>query len=83
MSKLDVIRAWKDKDYRNSLSQEEQALLPANPSGEIELSMDELAQVDGAGGSYSMLTAGCCSPTWYYSWISSGDCTLNGCEWND
>ncbi len=82
MSKMDIIRAWKDKEYRNSLSQEEQAQLPANPSGEIELNPSELAQVNGAG-TYAMLTAGCCSPTWYYSFVSSGNCTVGGCEWND
>jgi len=47
MSKLDVIRAWKDKEYRNSLSQDEQALLPENPAGRIELDSTELEEVNG------------------------------------
>ena len=47
MSDLDVIRAWKDEVYRNSLSADEQALLPANPAGAMELTDDELKGVDG------------------------------------
>lgn len=42
MTQLDIIRAWKDEDYRNSLSMTDQALLPSNPVGMIELSDDEL-----------------------------------------
>jgi mersacidin/lichenicidin family type 2 lantibiotic len=46
--KFDIVRAWKDESYRNSLSSEEQALLPANPAGELELSESELEEVTGA-----------------------------------
>lgn len=42
-----IIRAWKDDDYRLSLSETERALLPANPAGLVELTDDELAQVAG------------------------------------
>jgi mersacidin/lichenicidin family type 2 lantibiotic len=45
-----IIRAWKDPEYRQSLSQEEQALLPENPAGAIELTDEELDMV--AGGSW-------------------------------
>lgn len=37
MSKVNIIRAWKDEAYRMSLSPEERASLPANPAGSIEL----------------------------------------------
>lgn len=37
-----IIRAWKDEEYRISLSQIELALLPEHPSGVIELSDDDL-----------------------------------------
>ena len=47
MSELDIIRAWKDKTYRNSLSAEELAQLPEHPAGAIDLTDDELANVDG------------------------------------
>ena len=48
-----VIRAWKDEAYRQSLSAEEQALLPANPVGEIELTDADLEAVYGAWGGIS------------------------------
>lgn len=41
-NKIDVIRAWKDQSYRNSLSKEQLAQLPANPAGNLveeEMSM--------------------------------------------
>jgi len=44
---MDIIRAWKDEEYRLSLSEEEQALLPANPAGLTELSDDELDSIVG------------------------------------
>lgn len=47
MSELDIIRAWKDKAYRNSLSADELAQLPEHPAGAIELTNDELTHVDG------------------------------------
>jgi mersacidin/lichenicidin family type 2 lantibiotic len=45
--KFDIIRAWKDASYRNSLSAEELALLPSNPAGEIELTDADLEAVNG------------------------------------
>ncbi len=47
MSYLDIIRAWKDEQYRASLSAEELARLPENPAGQIELEDRELGDVDG------------------------------------
>jgi mersacidin/lichenicidin family type 2 lantibiotic len=44
----DIIRAWKDPDYRSSLSAEEQELLPANPAGPVELDDAYLVGVTGA-----------------------------------
>jgi mersacidin/lichenicidin family type 2 lantibiotic len=47
MSDIDIIRAWKDEDYRNSLSPEQRALLPENPAGMVELEDGELAGIEG------------------------------------
>jgi mersacidin/lichenicidin family type 2 lantibiotic len=47
MSSNNIIRAWKDPNYRNSLSEAERAALPANPAGFIELTDGEL---NGASG---------------------------------
>jgi mersacidin/lichenicidin family type 2 lantibiotic len=50
MSNQDIIRAWKDEDYRLSLSEAERALLPEHPAGLIELSG---AEMDGVAGGNS------------------------------
>ncbi len=44
----DIVRMWKDEAYRQSLPVEEQALLPANPAGAIELTGTELEAISGA-----------------------------------
>ena len=40
-----IIRAWKDEEYRMSLTEAELALLPQHPSGMIEISDDELSVI--------------------------------------
>jgi mersacidin/lichenicidin family type 2 lantibiotic len=45
-----IIRAWKDENYRRSLSDAERAQLPANPAGKIDLTDAQLEQVVGGGG---------------------------------
>ncbi|MEQ9671509.1 MAG: mersacidin/lichenicidin family type 2 lantibiotic [Coleofasciculus sp. G2-EDA-02] len=57
MSNLDIIRAWKDEEYRNSLSEEQRAQLPENPAGMVELS-DEAMQNIGGGGFLSIFGCG-------------------------
>ena len=42
MSKADVIRAWKDPEYRSSLGPAELAGMPENPAGAIELAAEDL-----------------------------------------
>ncbi len=37
MRHLDIVRAWKDEEYRASLSAEERALLPENPAGQVQV----------------------------------------------
>ncbi|MBD2208057.1 mersacidin/lichenicidin family type 2 lantibiotic [Calothrix sp. FACHB-1219] len=49
MSNFDIIRAWKDEDYRNSLSDEQRSQLPENPAGMIELP-NEITQTLAGGG---------------------------------
>ncbi len=49
MSKTNIIRAWKDPDYFESLSLQEQDLVPENPAGMLELSEEEMENF--AGGS--------------------------------
>jgi mersacidin/lichenicidin family type 2 lantibiotic len=47
MKTSQIVRAWKDNNYRQKLSKAEQAELPAHPSGMIELSETELGMVSG------------------------------------
>jgi mersacidin/lichenicidin family type 2 lantibiotic len=49
MSNIDIIRAWKDENYRNSLSDEQRSQLPENPAGFIELSDREMSVLAGGG----------------------------------
>lgn len=46
---IDIIRAWKDEEYRNSLSEEQRSQLPENPAGMIELSDEDMGSVVGGG----------------------------------
>ena len=57
MSPIDIIRAWKDAEYRQSLSATELAMMPAHPAGLIDLTDDDLESV--AGGK-PKLTEGVC-----------------------
>ena len=47
MSHLDIIRSWKDSEYRRSLSEAELASLPGHPAGLIELSGTDLDAIAG------------------------------------
>ena len=49
MSNFDIIRAWKDEEYRNSLSEEQLKQLPENPAGDLELSDKEMESLAGGG----------------------------------
>jgi mersacidin/lichenicidin family type 2 lantibiotic len=60
MSTLDVIRAWKDREYRQGLSQAQQDALPPHPAGLIELAESELGTVAGAA-TEMLMTIGCCN----------------------
>jgi mersacidin/lichenicidin family type 2 lantibiotic len=49
-----IVRAWKDEDYRLSLSADEQKALPANPAGSVELLQADL-QADLNAAAYLSL----------------------------
>jgi mersacidin/lichenicidin family type 2 lantibiotic len=44
---IDIARAWKDPEYRKTLTPEELASLPPNPAGNTELTSQDLASVAG------------------------------------
>lgn len=47
MSKESIIKAWKNPEYRKSLSASQRASLPPNPAGAMALSDDELERAVG------------------------------------
>jgi mersacidin/lichenicidin family type 2 lantibiotic len=47
---FDIVRAWKDASYRRSLTSEQQALLPENPVGSLELTDADLEDIQGSDG---------------------------------
>jgi mersacidin/lichenicidin family type 2 lantibiotic len=47
MTKDQVVRAWKDEDYRLGLSKSELSALPQNPAGLVELAEDEMLEARG------------------------------------
>ncbi len=51
MTKVDIIRAWKDEEYFLSLTEAQRAALPANPAAAIDLSDADLRGVSGGSGS--------------------------------
>ncbi|MEU7137048.1 mersacidin/lichenicidin family type 2 lantibiotic [Streptomyces sp. NPDC046261] len=44
---MNIARAWKDAAYRESLTAEERAALPANPAGVVELDDQDLMELSG------------------------------------
>ncbi|MNW60413.1 hypothetical protein D3C74_383990 [compost metagenome] len=47
---INIVRAWKDSDYRRTLEIAELDLIPAHPAGDIDLSGTELAREISALG---------------------------------
>jgi mersacidin/lichenicidin family type 2 lantibiotic len=55
-----IIRAWKDEDYRLSLSVDEQRALPANPAGLVELSEEDLNSSRAFTINFTFIVFFCC-----------------------
>ena len=47
MPNRNVIRAWKEPAYRNSLSEAERSAMQINPAGTVEISDEDLGKVSG------------------------------------
>ena len=47
MSPDEIIRAWKNEDYRNNLSEEQRSQLPNHPASWVELTDAELQVATG------------------------------------
>jgi mersacidin/lichenicidin family type 2 lantibiotic len=48
MHKIDVVRAWRDEEYRNSLTPEQLASLPESPAGVATVDDTALRSVTGS-----------------------------------
>jgi len=75
MSQLDIIRAWKDEDYVNSLTDVQRAMLPQNPAGIIELTDQDLDEAAGGTTLIPLLTLDGFCQSLMYSCITLG-CTI-------
>jgi mersacidin/lichenicidin family type 2 lantibiotic len=53
---IDIVRAWKDQEYRKGLTPEERASLPENPVEPIPVSEEELRTI--VGGTMRDVTLG-------------------------
>jgi mersacidin/lichenicidin family type 2 lantibiotic len=62
MSNSDIIRAWKDDNYLDTLSEQQRSQLPAHPAGIVELSDEDMENF--AGGANFSANGG------------AGDCTV-------
>jgi mersacidin/lichenicidin family type 2 lantibiotic len=47
MSNRNIIRAWKDPVYRDSLTEAERSAMPGNPAGTSEISNEDLGKASG------------------------------------
>jgi mersacidin/lichenicidin family type 2 lantibiotic len=75
MSKVDIIRAWKDEEYANGLTDVQRAMLPQNPAGIIELSDQDLDQAAGGTTLIPIITLDNFCISLMYSCITLG-CTI-------
>lgn len=76
MSSFDIVRAWKDPEYRRSLSAEEQTFLPEHPAGSIELTDEELREAAGAWSNFLACSSAACSIP--YTCGDPNNCPLQG-----
>ncbi len=82
VSKIDIVRAWKDEGYRNSLSEEERRSLPENPVGEVELSDSDLEAVYGGQTAVAGCSVACNSVVCVVNTVicNSGVCNSVACD---
>lgn len=59
---MDLVRFWKDPEYRRSFSEDQRKAFPEHPSGPVEITDDALVNVLGAN-TEQFNTAGCCGGT--------------------
>ena len=80
---VDIARAWRDPEYRKTLTPEELASLPPNPAGDADISEKDLEAVSGGGTVLTAVGCGGCKgkfdPTQTGSGGGQGSCPCNWC----
>ena len=77
MTNKSIVRAWKDREYRASLSEHERNLLPENPAEELELTDHDLGKVFGGATAPPKPTMPSTTCQTKYHWctlVASCDC---------
>jgi mersacidin/lichenicidin family type 2 lantibiotic len=67
MKQETIIRAWKDPEFRASLSAEERSALPECPAGQAFTELDEAELADAVGGALALnysVDDGCICSNW-------------------
>jgi len=59
MRSTDIIRAWKDPEYRRALTEAERVLMPDHPAGLIDLTDAELDVAAGGQTRLTQFQSGC------------------------
>jgi mersacidin/lichenicidin family type 2 lantibiotic len=63
MKKEHIIKAWRNREFYESLSESERALLPAHPAGVLDLDDEDLSQALGGATRFCPeFTSGYCTP---------------------
>jgi mersacidin/lichenicidin family type 2 lantibiotic len=57
---MDVVRAWKDPEYRGSLTSEELHAVPEHPCGPVRLTDEMLTEAGVGGATEGLWSVGCC-----------------------
>ncbi|HEU4390352.1 MAG TPA: mersacidin/lichenicidin family type 2 lantibiotic [Blastocatellia bacterium] len=79
MSHMNIVRAWKDEEYRSTLSDAERAQMPANPAGDLDLIAGNEHQllVAGAGSFWCTCLSECPSINLSCDMTGRFDCSFN------
>jgi mersacidin/lichenicidin family type 2 lantibiotic len=72
VKKKDVIRAWKDLEFRRSLAPSQRALLPEHPAGLVELADAQLDQAAGGNNPHPGTWNLACFSVWC---VPTAQCT--------
>ena len=59
---IDVVRAWRDEEYRNSLTEDQRASLPENPAGFSTVDDAALRSLTGGCGRMTTFVSSCVTP---------------------